>query len=118
MYKYLIEHVPVHCVKMELRRGGCYVQYSVLPMYIVQCTCSKLLMKRLSCRVADEHCQYIIKKTHHHGPICTLLKKFWRISLNMTVDAIAKLYEMKSFVKIEGNERQVSYIELSISIVS
>ena len=49
---------------------------------------------------------------------CTLLKKFWRISLNVTVDAIAKLYEMKSFVKIEGNERQVSYIEQSISIVN
>ena len=112
MYRYIVSKWNYDVVDVM------YSMYSVLPMYIVQCTCSKLLMKRLSCRVGDEHCQYIIKKTHHHGPICTLLKKFWRISLNVTVDAIAKLYEMKSFVKIEGNERQVSYIELSISIVS
>ena len=50
------------------------------------------------------------------GP--TLLEKFWRISLNVTDDAIAKLYSDVKFRQIEGNGGTFLHIELSNSIIS
>ena len=45
------------------------------------------------------------------GAVRTLLEKCWRISLNVTDDAIAKLYicDVK-FRQIEGNGRKFSHV--------
>ena len=40
----------------------------------------------------------------------TLLEKFWRISLYVTYDAIAKLYCDVYFSQIEGNGRKFRHI--------
>ena len=42
----------------------------------------------------------------------TLLEKFWRISLYLTDDAIAKLFAL-AFSQLEGSGRKLSHIKLS-----
>ena len=50
----------------------------------------------------------------HCGCDATLLEKFWRISLYVTDDAIAKLYVTKSLVKKERNCRKFRRIRTAV----
>ena len=49
----------------------------------------------------------------------TLLERFWRISLHVTDDAIAKLYMCDvECSQMEGNGRKFCHIELRNSVIS